>query len=54
VRDIIQEVARKPTDSASQFANEVHETNDGKNLLGWSKGNSTYRTIHADQSDQNG
>jgi hypothetical protein len=34
----------------------VHETNDGKNLLvlGWSKGNSTYRTIHADQSDQNG
>jgi serine protease Do len=54
--DVIQEVDRKPADSASQFANEVHQSKDGNDLLVlvWSKGNSSYRTIHADQSDQNG
>jgi len=54
--DIILEVDRKPADSASQFANEVHQNKDGKDLLMlvWSKGNSSYRTIHPDQNNQNG
>ena len=54
--DIILEVDRKPADSASQFATEVHQDKDGKDLLMlvWSKGNSSYRTIHPDQSNQNG
>jgi serine protease Do len=54
--DIILEVDRKPADSASQFVNEVHQNKDGKDLLMlvWSKGNSSYRTIHPDQNNQNG
>jgi serine protease Do len=54
--DVILEVDRKPADSASQFASEVHQTKDGKDLLllVWSKGNSSYRTIHPDQDNQNG
>jgi len=54
--DIILEVNRKPADSASQFANEVHQNKDGKDLLMlvWSKGNSSYRTIHPDPNNQNG
>ncbi|MGA2970884.1 MAG: Do family serine endopeptidase [Acidimicrobiales bacterium] len=54
--DIILEVDRKPADSASQFANAVHQNKDGKDLLMlvWSKGNSSYRTIHPDQDNQNG
>ncbi len=54
--DVIQEINRKPADSASQFANEVHANKSGDDLLVlvWSKGNSTYRTIHPDESDQNG
>lgn len=49
--DVILEVNRKPADSASQFANEVHRNEDGKDLLllVWSKGNASYRTIHPDQ-----
>jgi serine protease Do len=49
--DIILEVNRKPAESASQFANEVHQNQDGKDilLLVWSKGNASYRTIHPDQ-----
>jgi serine protease Do len=49
--DVIMEVNRKPADSASQFANEVHQNEDGKDLLllVWSKGNASYRTIHPDQ-----
>ena len=54
--DIILEVDRKSADSASQFADEVHQNKDGKDLLMlvWSKGNSSYRTIHPDQNNQNG
>jgi serine protease Do len=54
--DVILEVDRKPADSASQFASAVHENKDGKDLLMlvWSKGNSSYRTIHPDQDNQNG
>jgi len=49
--DVILEVNRKPAESASQFANEVHQDQDGKDilLLVWSKGNASYRTIHPDQ-----
>jgi serine protease Do len=49
--DVILEVNRKPAESASQFSNEVHQNQDGKDilLLVWSKGNATYRTLHADQ-----
>jgi serine protease Do len=50
--DVILEVNRKPAASASDFANQVHQTAaDGKDLLllVWSKGNASYRTIHPDQ-----
>ncbi|MGD0890169.1 MAG: Do family serine endopeptidase [Terracidiphilus sp.] len=52
--DVIQEVNRKPAQSASEFANVVHQNGNGKDilLLVWSKGNSSYRTIHADQDDR--
>jgi serine protease Do len=54
--DIILEVDRKPASSASEFANEVHQSPAGKDLLllVWSKGNASYRTIRPDQGDQNG
>jgi len=54
--DVILEIDRKPADSASQFASEVRQDKDGKDLLMlvWSKGNSSYRTIHPDQDNQNG
>ena len=54
--DVILEVDRKPADSASQFASAVHQDKDGKDLLVlvWSKGNSSYRTIHPEQDNQNG
>jgi serine protease Do len=54
--DVIVEVDRKPAESASQFASAVHQNQDGKALLllVWSKGNSTYRTIHSDQGNQDG
>jgi serine protease Do len=54
--DVILEVNRKPAESASQFASAVHQDKDGKELLilVWSKGNSSYRTIHPDQDNQNG
>jgi serine protease Do len=49
--DVILEVNRKPAESASEFASEVHQNQDGKDilLLVWSKGNASYRTIHPDQ-----
>jgi serine protease Do len=51
--DVIIEVDRKPTASASQFVNQVH-ADSGKDLLllVWSKGNASYRTIHPEP--QNG
>ena len=54
--DVIVEVNRKPAQSASQFASEVHQNRDGKDLLllVWSKGNASYRTIHPDQDEPKG
>jgi serine protease Do len=52
--DVILEVDRRPTTSASQFVDQVHQNSSGKDLLllVWSKGNASYRTIHPDS--QNG
>jgi serine protease Do len=52
--DVILEVDRRPTISASQFVDQVHQNSSGKDLLllVWSKGNASYRTIHPDS--QNG
>jgi serine protease Do len=52
--DVIIEVDRKPTSSASQFVNQIHQNTSGKDLLllVWSKGNASYRTIHPEA--QNG
>jgi serine protease Do len=54
--DVIVEVNRKPAGSASEFANEVHKNGGGKDvlLLVWSRGNSSYRTIHADGEEDKG
>jgi serine protease Do len=54
--DVILEVNRKAAESASQFASEVHQNQQGKDLLllVWSKGNASYRTIHTDQDEPKG
>jgi serine protease Do len=54
--DVIMEVDRKPAGSASEFANQVHQgpANRDLLLLVWSKGNASYRTVHADQAESNG
>ena len=54
--DVIIEVNRKPAQSASEFANQVHQGPAGKDLLllVWSKGNASYRTVHTDVGEQNG
>jgi serine protease Do len=54
--DVIMEVNRKPAQSASDFVNQVHGGASGKDLLllVWSKGNASYRTVHADGGEQNG
>jgi serine protease Do len=54
--DVIMEVNRKPEQSASQFASEMRQNRDGKELLMlvWSKGNASYRTIHPDQDEPRG
>ena len=54
--DVILEVNRKPAESASQFAQEVHSNQDGKALLllVWSKGNASYRTIQPAQDQPQG
>jgi serine protease Do len=53
--DVVLEVDRKPTETASQFAEELRRNKDAKDvlMLVWSKGNATYRTIHSDQGNQN-
>jgi serine protease Do len=53
--DVILEVNRKPAESASQFSNEVHQQQEGKDilLLVWSRGGSTYRIVHTDQGSEN-
>jgi serine protease Do len=54
--DVIMEVDRKPAQSASEFANSVHNVPSGQDvlLLVWSHGNASYRTVHAEASTQNG
>ena len=54
--DVVQEVNRKPVTSAEQFANEMHATPAGKDilLLVWSKGNSSFRVVHPTAGNQNG
>jgi serine protease Do len=54
--DVILEVNRRPAESASQFVSEVHQNQDGKDLLllVWSKGNASYRTIHPSQDEPKG
>jgi serine protease Do len=54
--DVILEMNRQPTLSASQFVGEVHKNTTGKDLLllVWSKGNASYRTLHIDQDNKNG
>jgi serine protease Do len=50
--DVIQEVNRKPAGDASQFTGTVHAAPADQDilLLVWSKGGSSYRTVHPDQS----
>ncbi len=51
--DVILEVNRRPTASADQFVSQVHGSANGDLLLlVWSKGNASYRTVHAEA--QNG
>jgi serine protease Do len=46
--DVIEEVNRKPVQSAEQFADSVRSIPAGKDalLLVWSHGGSTYRVVH--------
>lgn len=54
--DVILEVDRKPVQSAEQFVGEVHSNPASKDLLllVWSKGNSSYRVVHPEESNQKG
>ncbi len=54
--DVILEVDRHATASANQFVTAVHGKSVGKDLLllVWSRGNASYRTLHADTDGQNG
>jgi serine protease Do len=54
--DVILEINRHPVSSADKFVSEVHATPAGKDilLLVWSRGGTTYRVVHTDQSSQNG
>ena len=54
--DVIEEVNRKPVQSAQDFASAVHAVPAGKDvlLLVWSHGGATYRVLHPAQSNDNG
>jgi serine protease Do len=54
--DVIMEVNRKPAQSASDFANDVHNSAGAQDvlLLVWSHGNASYRTVHPAPGEQNG
>ena len=53
--DIVLQVNRKPTTSADQFVGQVHgESNQDLLLLVWSRGATSYRTLHAGSDGQNG
>jgi serine protease Do len=50
------QVDRKTAESASQFADTVHNSPAGEDLLllVWSHGNASYRTVHPEPGTQNG
>jgi serine protease Do len=54
--DVILEVNRHTVESADSFVSQVHSVPNGKDilLLVWSRGGTTYRVLHADQSAENG
>ena len=55
--DVIMEVNRKPAQSASDFASDVHNlAGQDMLLLVWSHGNASYRTVHpaSASGEQNG
>jgi serine protease Do len=54
--DIIVEVNRHKVQSAENFVSEVRSTPAGKDilLLVWSRGGTTYRVVHTDQTDSTG
>jgi len=54
--DVIVEVNRHSVQNAEGFANQVHSTPDGKDilLLVWSRGGTTYRVVHPETSNDNG
>ena len=54
--DVILEVNRHPVQNAEKFASEVHSVPEGKDilLLVWSRGGTSYRVVHPDQTNQNG
>ena len=54
--DVILEVDRKATSSASDFVGLVRKNPAGKDLLllVWSKGGASYRTVHPDSDGQKG
>jgi serine protease Do len=54
--DVIEEVDRKPAGSAEEFANAVHASPDGKDmlLLVWSRGGASFRTIRPSAEQNKG
>ena len=54
--DVILEVDRHAASSADKFVSEVHANPTGQDmlLLVWSKGGTSYRTVHPEMADQNG
>jgi serine protease Do len=54
--DVIVQVDRQPVQSAQSFVDKVHSAPSDKDLLllVWSNGNSTYRVIHPEESNQSG
>ncbi|HVZ84038.1 MAG TPA: Do family serine endopeptidase [Terracidiphilus sp.] len=50
--DVILEIDRHPVESADSFVNQVHSVPAGKDilLLVWSRGGTTFRVLHMDQS----
>jgi len=54
--DVILEINRHPVESADKFVSEVHAAPADKDLLllVWSNGNSTYRVVHPENTDQSG
>jgi serine protease Do len=54
--DVILELNRKPVQSAQNFISQVHSAPADKDLLllVWSQGNTTYRVVHPESSNQSG